>query len=114
MAKWYTADELKLSWSAAGKLASDDLDDLVGASKEQCLDYVYGAPEDRPDDWTEPDTIPFSWRRAHLLQIKALHNAEVANPADATGEGDQSVRVYPMGQTIRDLLVPRRSSPAVG
>lgn len=114
MATWYTEDEVKQSWTPAGKMAAGDLTDLVGAAKEQCIDYVYGPADDRPDNWAPPTNIPFAWRRAHLLQLKALQNAEQANPSDGLGEGDQSVRVYPMGQTIKDLLVPKRSSPAVG
>lgn len=109
MANWYTTQEVKQVWTSASSAV--DLDDLVQAGKEQCIEFVR---DQREDGWEPPGSIPYAWRRAHLLQIKALWNAETANPDDELGQGTQSVRVYPMGQTIRDLLAPRRSAPGLG
>lgn len=111
MAEWHTSATVKLQWTTAGKLSTDALNDLVEAAKEQCIEFVR---DQREDGWEPPNDIPFAWRRAHLLEVKALWNAEQANPSDGLGEGDQSVRVYPMGQTIKDLLVPKRATPGLG
>lgn len=110
MATWYTPAEVTQVWASAP--AGAELAELVESAREQCIVFATNRPA---AEWVEPaGGIPFSWRRAHLLQVKATWNAEQASPTDALGGESQTVRVYPMGQTIRDMLVPRRSTPGVG
>lgn len=118
MADWYTSAETAQVWGA-GAPVGPALDELVEAAREQCIEYATNTSAEEWDAAREAlgdaaPSIPMRWRRAHYLQIRALWNAEQASPQDTIGGETQSVRIYPMGQTIKDMLTPRRSMPEVG
>lgn len=111
MATWYTQrSELVAVWPDAP--TGEDLTEVLTAAKEQCLDYLGDLALD--EDGQPISDISYRWRRAQLLQARSLVNFQSAGDGDVLGGGTQTVRVYPMDATIRNLLVPRRLTPGVG
>jgi hypothetical protein len=109
---WYTSSDPNLPKVWAQAPSDPELTELLESAKEQCIVYATSAPL---TDWIEPEAgIPVSWRRAQIMQAKALYNSTQAAPTDMLGNPTQTVRVYSMDATVKNLLRPQRSLPGIG
>ena len=79
------------------------------AAYEQCLAFL---PQKRdvlgnlvPD---VPITVPERFRLAQINQARALFNSVISGPNDSFGPEGQTVTVFPMDWTVKNLLRPKR------
>lgn len=98
---WHTLASARAQWRDAPALDVALFTFLEGA-RGQCLEY---APE--LDAGARP---PLMWRQAQLMQARNCWNAAKTDPASGGIGGDDLVfRPYPMDQTVRLLLRPKRA-----
>jgi hypothetical protein len=74
---------------------------------EQCVDFL---PHKRVDGVLAPvvpDPVPERFRLAQILQARALYNSVIAGPGDSMGADGQSVTVFPMDWSVKNLLRPK-------
>jgi len=105
---WYTYDEAKGDWPdlPTGKEGAD----LLVAARIQCEAF---APAPEPGSRSIPET----YRMAHLMQAKAIRQAQTTGGSSTSGDleaGGQTVRVFPMDWQVKQLLRPTRGLPVVG
>lgn len=107
---WLTEAGAKELWPEAEGLDPKLLSMLVSAAAQQCDEYL----GDRVDP-SAPNSLAWGegYRLAHLMQIKALWNAQSAGQGDLIGPEGQVVRVYPMDRQVRALLRPARRKLAM-
>ena len=75
---------------------------------EQCLAFLPQLPDADGVYWPViPDPVPASFRRAQLLQARALQRSAVAGVGDQVGT-EFPVTVFPMDWTVKNLLRPKR------
>jgi hypothetical protein len=109
VATWHTPGTARTEWSDAPK---DDtqLAGLLTAARHQCEAF---APIAKTAD---PTAIPEEFRIAHLMQARAIWQAQntATNPAGDFEAGGQTVRVYPMDWQVKSLLRPAVGVPGIG
>lgn len=107
MATWHTTDSAKLQWRDAP--GTTDLAELLVAARHQCEAF---APVVKPD----PEVVPEEYRIAHLMQARAIWQAQNTATSDAGDYevGGQTVRVYPMDWQVKQLLRPASGVPGLG
>lgn len=109
MAKWYTAESVKIVDKNLAQVAATVLEQLVYTARNQVLEQRPLPPRPIPGEELEvipPGDIPGHWALGHLMQIQALAKANKVGPGDATGPDGYTVRVYPMDWTIKAVLRP--------
>lgn len=105
---WHTLTTARAQWSDAPKL-DVALYALLEVAKDQCVEYAPALVETTP-----PAPIPVPWRQAQLMQARNVWNASKTDPASGgIGSDDLIIRPYPMDQTIRYMLRPKRAIGAV-
>ena len=58
--------------------------------------------------------VPERYRRALVMQARALYRATLVGSGDSIGLDGISVTVFPMDWTVKNLLRPKRGVPNVG
>lgn len=99
---WHTRESMGSAWQdlPAGALG----DDLLESSKNQCIAHLKAQGLDVPAG-TEGDPVPSDYRVAQLAQAKATWRAlKARQDGEGVGDVDNTIRVYPMGKPIKDLL----------
>lgn len=86
-----------------------ELASLLLSAAEQCQEFAPAVDEDDP-----AFTFPESWRRAQVMQARALYRAGRAGADDQIGADGLTVTVWPMDRTVKALLRPRRGFPRIG
>lgn len=98
---WHTLASARTEWSDAPRRDLTLYTYLLGA-RTQCLDY---APE--LEAGARP---PIEWRQAQLMQARNCWNAAKTDPTSGgIGPDELMFRPYPMDQTVRLLLRPKRA-----
>jgi hypothetical protein len=85
-----------------------ELASLLLSAAEQCQAFAPQVNEDDP-----AFTFPESWRRAQVMQARALYRSGNAGNDSQMGAEDLTVTVWPMDRTVKALLRPRRGFPRV-
>ena len=101
---WITLTEVRDQWSDA-PLDNVELAALLDVAHDQCVAF---APV--------PKTalVPERYRRALVMQARALYRATLVGSGDSIGLDGISVTVFPMDWTVKNLLRPKRGVPNVG
>lgn len=78
--------------------------------------YVQGDLEAAglPEDWTVIDPVTETIREAQLLQARAQWIFERAGGGDMIGADGTTIRVYPMGWQVKNLIRPDNGLPGIG
>lgn len=108
MANWYTRSDAANDWAELP--AGQRGDDLLAAARIQCEAFA-------PDLPAGTRSIPETWRMAHLMQAKAIWQAQQTGNANPSGDFEssgQTVRVYPMDWNVKSLLRPALGAPLIG
>ena len=108
MATWHTPSTARAEWRDAPE--DDVLASFLVAARHQC--EAFGETRLVVD----PTAIPEDYRIAHLMQTRAIFQAQstATNPEGEYEVGGQSVRVYPMDWQVKSLLRPARGVPGLG
>jgi hypothetical protein len=106
---WHTPATARTEWADAPK-TDEALASLLTAARHQCEAF---APATKTVD---PAAIPEEYRIAHLMQARAIWQAQntATNPAGDFEAGGQTVRVYPMDWQVKSLLRPALGVPGIG
>ena len=98
---WHTLASARGQWADAPRV-DVDLFELLELAKTQCLDYAPALAAGA--------VVPLGWRQAQRMQARNIWNAAKTDPASG-GFGDDGfvLRPYPMDQTIRYMLRPKRA-----
>lgn len=97
---------LGVLWPGAHDYDPDDLELPLLAALQQCSDF---APALAPDA-----LAPVNWVAAQALQTRALVRAGVVGSGDQAGGYGETVTVFPMDWTVKNLLRPKRGKPYFG
>jgi len=99
---WHNRQTMGAAWQ---DLPAGDLgDDLLESAKNQCINHLKSQGLHVPAG-TQEDPVPSDFRVAQLAQAKATWRALKARQDDGgIGDADNTIRVYPMGKPIKDLL----------
>jgi hypothetical protein len=101
---WHTLASARAQWADAPRLDISLYTFLAGA-REQIVEY---GPE-----LAAGVRVPLSWQQAQLMQARNCWNAAKTDPASGGIGGDDLVfRPYPMDQTVRYLIRPKRAAGA--
>lgn len=60
------------------------------------------------------EPIPENWVAAQVLQARALVRSGVSGSNDTSGTFDQTVTVFPMDWTVKNLIRPKKAKPYFG
>lgn len=102
---WHTLASARGQWADAPQRDISLYTFLAGA-REQCVEY---APE-----LEAGARVPLSWQQAQLMQARNCWNAAKSDPATGGMGGEDLIfRPYPMDQTVRYLLRPKRVIGAI-
>lgn len=83
---------------------------VLEVAKGQCIEYGPALV----DALGAALPVPFTWRQAQLMQARNVWNAAKSDPATGgIGGEDFIIRPYPMDQTIRYILRPKRAIGAI-
>lgn len=101
---WFTGpDEALLDlWPGAADLEESTLGIYLAAARDQCLTYL-GARADGIED----NAIPPAWRVAQALQARGIARSGIASAGDEMGGYGETVTVFPMDWTVKNLLRPQ-------
>lgn len=113
---WWLPSEAAEEWPDAVHLPAPALARLLGVAYEQC------APRARIADpgtglwrrWTDGDPVPERLREAQLQQARAVWTFERTGGGDMIGGDGQTLRVYPMGWQVEQLLFPDEAVGMIG
>jgi hypothetical protein len=98
---WHTLASARARWADAPKLDAE-LFELLETAKTQCVEYAPALPAGV--------LVPIPWRQAQKMQARNIWNAAKTDPASGgIGGEDFIIRPYPMDQTIRYMLRPKRA-----
>ena len=92
--------EVRGYWPGVDEVDLDELALLLASAQVQCAAF---AP-----DLGDDVTVPANYRHAQVLQARALYRAGMAGSNDQIGLDGQSVTVFPMDWTVKNLLRPKR------
>ena len=92
--------EVRGYWPGVDEVDLDELALLLASAQVQCAAF---AP-----DLGDDVTVPVNYRHAQVLQARALYRAGMAGSNDQIGLDGQSVTVFPMDWTVKNLLRPKR------
>ena len=92
--------EVRGYWPSADEVDLDELALLLVSAQVQCAAF---AP-----DLGDDVTVPANYRHAQVLQARALYRAGMAGSNDQIGLDGQSVTVFPMDWTVKNLLRPKK------
>lgn len=108
---WLDTEDVRSQWLDA-PVNDDELADLLKAAWEQCAAY---APEavGITTGAVVLASVPASYKRAQLMQARALYRALIAGSNDQLGSGEFGVTVFPMDWTVKNLLRPKRGFPVL-
>lgn len=98
---WMTCDEAALVWADA----PDDyavLYEVLTAARTACESFAPAA-----------DPIPANYRRAQLVQAKAIWAAERPTFDNRAGDEDMSIGLYPLDWNVKQLLRPKTGLPGM-
>lgn len=103
MADWLTVNSPALAdlWPGNVDIDQDALEIILEAAATQCEIYL----ADRWDPVLED--LPATWAYAQVLQAKALSTSGIAGRDDETGGFGDTVTVFPMDWTVKNLLRPK-------
>jgi len=103
---WHSLASARAEWRDAPEL-DVQLYAVLEVAREQCVEY---GPV-RADG----ESIPFTWRQAQIMQARNVWNSAKTDPATSgLGGEDFVIRPFPMDQTIRLILRPKRAIGAIG
>ena len=91
--------EVRGYWPGVDEVDLDELALLLASAQVQCAAF---AP-----DLGDDVTVPANYRHAQVLQARALYRAGMAGSNDQIGLDGQSVTVFPMDWTVKNLLRPK-------
>lgn len=114
---WWTPEEAAEAWP--DQSAPDDapsLERLLEVAYDVVLPYVQADLEAAglAEDWTPDDPVPERIREAQLLQARAQWAFERTGGGDMIGADGMTVRVYPMGWQVKNLVRPDDGVPVIG
>lgn len=92
---WLTLDQARTEWADA---AEDDsiLYEVLTAARTAC--EAFAPPV---------ETVPIHYRRAQLVQAKAIWASERSTRDSRIGDDDFSVTVFPLDWNVKQLLRPK-------
>lgn len=104
---WLTAKDEKTSelWPGAFDLTESELETYLEAARVQCEAFAPALPEN-----TEP---PANYILAQALQARAIARATIAGSGDTLGGYGDTVTVFPMDWTVKNLLRPKKGRPII-
>jgi hypothetical protein len=106
---WHSLGTARGEWRDAPAL-DVQLYTVLEVAKAQCLEYG----PDLVDGTGLALPVPFTWRQAQIMQARNVWNAAKTDPASGgIGGDDFIIRPYPMDQTIRYILRPKRAIGAI-
>lgn len=98
---WHTLASGRGQWADAPRV-DVDMFELLELAKGQCIEYAPDLPAGA--------VVPLAWRQAQRMQARNIWNASKTDPASGGfGDGEFVLRPYPMDQTIRYMLRPKRA-----
>ena len=102
---WLTIDATRRQWDSA-PFSDAQLFRLLNLAKLQVL--AYGSIDVSNGDFPE------HYGDAQLAQARNLWNAARVDPANSQlGEGQFTIRPFPMDWTVKNMIRPKRAVPAV-
>lgn len=102
-----TDPRLGVLWAGAADYAADDLAFPLYVAAIQCERFAPALADNAP--------VPEHYIAGQVLQTRALVRAGIAGSGDQTGGyGEQTVTVFPLDWTVKQLLRPRRGRPYFG
>ncbi|MFT3832876.1 MAG: hypothetical protein QM711_06085 [Micropruina sp.] len=84
----------------------DDLELPLTVAALQCAEFAPVLPVGAP--------TPPNWVAAQILQCRALVRAGIVGSGDQVGGYGETVTVFPMDWTVKNLLRPRKGRPYFG
>ena len=96
---------LKTLWPGSQDEDSDDIEFPLYCSRIQCEAFAPAIPEGQE--------APENYVAAQVLHARSLVRSGIAGSGDTTGIGTETVTVFPMDWTVKQLLRPRRGRPRI-
>ncbi|MFT4296526.1 MAG: hypothetical protein QM582_14050 [Micropruina sp.] len=101
-----TDPRLRVLWPGAEDYG-DGLEWPLQVAITQCATFAPALADDAP--------VPTNWVAAQVLQTRALVRAGVVGDGDRAGiDGGETVALFPMDWTVKNLLRPRNGRPYFG
>lgn len=79
---------------------------VFAVARTQCEAFAPALPDDAD--------VPQNYVAAQVMQARALVRAGITGPGDQSGGYGETVAVFPMDWTVKNLLRPRRGRPYFG
>ena len=89
-----------------GEDYGDDLAFPLTVARHECVEFAPALAEDAP--------VPAHYVAGQVLQCRALVRAGVVGSGDQTGGYAETVTLFPLDWTVKQLLRPRRGRPYFG
>ncbi|WP_223693824.1 hypothetical protein [Leifsonia poae] len=109
---WLTLYQARKQWADAKDLDDVLLWGLLDSAKRACTIFAPAIPVDDDGDVILP--LPAGYTQAQLQQARNTWNATKTDPSNAGDDALFVIRPYPLDNSIKQLLRPRRGIPAVG
>lgn len=103
---WVQSSNLDELWPGAADFTYGDLQTPLLVAAIQCERFAPAVPYNQP--------LPKNYLAAQILQTRALVRAGVVGDRDDAGGFGETVTVFPMDWTVKNLLRPRRGRPYFG
>ena len=87
---------LTVLWPGAADYSADDLPFPLAVARIQCERFAPALAEDAP--------VPVNYVAAQIMQARALVRAGIVGDNDRTGGYEETVTVFPMDWTVKNLL----------
>ena len=97
---------LAVLWPGAADYESTDLPFPLTVAAIQCADFAPTLDEGEP--------VPVNWVAAQIMQTRALVRAGIVGDRDQAGLVEETVTVFPMDWTVKNLLRPKKGKPYFG
>lgn len=113
---WVGAVIVQSQWPEFHMLREDwaGWENVLAAAYEQCCAFINRDPGEAATSFTgpwvasNPRPWPFSWELAQIAQTRAIYRAQQANADDGMGDLPNTVTVFPMDWTVKNLLRPKK------
>jgi hypothetical protein len=102
---WVETDEVVEFWPEADDLTTGALISYLQAAYEQCVEFLPHVAVPTPPIALPP---PERYILAQVMQAQALFRSNVAGSGDTLGGDGQSVTLFPMDWTVKNLLRPTK------